>query len=93
MTAWAVSRAIGTMTVERRRSDGSLGCSLPCVGCCLELQKLNVRIRCTDGEGRPCVLRSCELVASDAACVTLADALRWGRRSESVCSACKSYEI
>lgn len=79
MTAWSVSRAIGEMRIERRRDDGSAGCCAPCVGCCMALQKLNIRLKYTDDDGRVCTVRSSDLEPARARVVTSADAVRWGR--------------
>ena len=47
-----IRRKIGThISIIRYRSDGTLGCAVPCVFCQRELTKYDMRIHCIDSEG------------------------------------------
>lgn len=62
-TVHSVRKALGVICVERRRADGSLGCSAPCCGCCMALAQYDVRVRFWDGKQWR-IERSADLVGS-----------------------------
>jgi hypothetical protein len=73
-TLHAMRRAIGAIVVERRRRDGTWGCSLPCCACTRALRGMDVRVWYTDRDG----VRRCERSGDlQPEMVTLADARRW----------------
>ena len=56
---------VRNMTVERARADGSMGCSLPCQACRIELVRWNVRVTCVARDGLCLRVRAYEM---DAVC-------------------------
>lgn len=52
IVAW-IRRKYGThISVIRYRSDGSLGCAVPCVFCQKELERYDMRVHCVDASGQ-----------------------------------------
>jgi len=49
--AWLHRKTGGTVTVVRPRSDGSLGCSVPCVRCREVIVRYRLRVRCITEDG------------------------------------------
>jgi hypothetical protein len=48
-----IRRKFGThISVLRYRSDGSLGCAVPCLFCQKELERYDMRVHCVDASGQ-----------------------------------------
>jgi len=51
IVSW-IRRKFGThISVVRYRSDGSMGCAVPCVFCQKELMRYDMRVHCVDSSG------------------------------------------
>ena len=51
MVSWIRRKLGGHIIVIRFRSDGSLGCTVPCVFCQKELMKYDISIHCVTTSG------------------------------------------
>lgn len=51
IVSWVHKKTGGAFAVWRHRQDGSLGCSVPCVICCKELNKFGLKVYCVQRDG------------------------------------------